>query len=254
MNTAKGMADGKFAHAFRWLPLPAQRGQCRPALGDRNETGELGGDEEGPALAVDEKQRIASGLAERALELRDVADGLMVDFLDQVALLQAGVGHLAGRVDVGDNDALGCRGNAQLLGNACIEVGDFDAFQRFAAAFLVIRFDFGGFGWHFGELDGFVALRAVAQDLELELGAWLHHRNAHAELIAVCNGLAVDLENDVAALNACLLRGAIGGNVADNDPLRVFLAERFGHRRSYILRVDTQIGAGNMSSSSGPGP
>ena len=83
-------------------------------------TFQLGSDEKRSAFAIYEEQRIGTALANRLLELRHVRDGLMVDFLDYVALLQAGVGHLAGRVDAGDDDALGRRRNVQLLGDVCV--------------------------------------------------------------------------------------------------------------------------------------
>ena len=98
--------DAALGHVRFWLPLPAQRGHFWTALG-READELLSSDEESAAVAVDQQQRFASGFAHGALELRDVADGLMVDFLDDVALLQAGVGHFAGGVDVGDDDALG---------------------------------------------------------------------------------------------------------------------------------------------------
>src|SRR5271163_1526505 len=176
---------------------------------------ELSSDEERSALTVYEEQRLRAALADSVLELRDVGDWLMVDFLDDVAFLQAGVRHLACGVDLSDNDAL-CRfGNAEFAGCASIESGDFHAFESFVAALLVvIRVSFGGFCWHFGQLDRGVALCTVTERLEFELGAWLHHRDAHAELIAVGDGLAVDLENDVACLDARFRRRAVGSYVA----------------------------------------
>jgi len=50
-------------------------------------TFQLGSDEKRSAFAIYEEQRIGAALANRLLELRDVSDGLMVDFLDYVALL-----------------------------------------------------------------------------------------------------------------------------------------------------------------------
>lgn|SRR5271170_3619487 len=96
-------------YGYGLLPLPAQRGPLWAA--PERESNRLRGDEQSATVAVDQEQRFAAGFAEGALELRDIGDGLMVDFLDHVALLQAGVGHFAGRVDVGDNDALGGRGD-----------------------------------------------------------------------------------------------------------------------------------------------
>src|SRR5580704_3372287 len=72
---------------------------------------ELSSDEERSAFAIYEEQRLCAALANGALELRDVADGLMVDFLDDVALLEAGVGHFARGIDAGDDNAFGRRGN-----------------------------------------------------------------------------------------------------------------------------------------------
>ncbi len=48
---------------------------------------ESGSDEESSALAVYKEQRFGAALADRLLELRDVANGLMVDLLDDVAFL-----------------------------------------------------------------------------------------------------------------------------------------------------------------------
>lgn len=76
---------------------------------------ESGSDEESSALAVYKEKRFGAALADRLLELRDVGDGFVVNFLDDVALLEAGVGHLASGVDAGDNDAFGGRRNVQLL-------------------------------------------------------------------------------------------------------------------------------------------
>ena len=208
----------------------------------------ISSDEECSAFAIYEEQRFVAALADCFLELRDVGDGLMVDFLDDVALLKAGVGHFAGGVDVGDDDALGRRRKVQLLRDVSVQVADFDAFQCLAAAFLVvIRIGLGGFCRHFGQLYGGVALCAVAERLELEFGAWLHHRDAHAELVAVGDGLAVDLENDVACLDARFRCRAVGGDVANDDSLRVLFAEGFGHGWSYVLRIDAEIGAGNVT-------
>ena len=78
----------------------------------------LGDDEESSAFAVYQEQRIAAGFADGALELRDIGDGLMVDFLDDVALLEPRVGKSAGRVDARDDDALGCFRDAKLAGGA----------------------------------------------------------------------------------------------------------------------------------------
>src|ERR1700676_493864 len=85
---------------------------------DGRQASKLGSDEESAAVAADQKQGLASGPSNGALELRDVVDGLMVDFLDDVALLQARVGHFARRVDVGDNDAFGGFGEAEFAGGA----------------------------------------------------------------------------------------------------------------------------------------
>src|ERR1700719_2890057 len=78
----------------------------------------LGGDEESSALAVYQEQRIAAGFADSALEFRETCDGLMVDLLDDVALLEAGVGPFAGGGGGGDDDPLGCLVDAQLAGGA----------------------------------------------------------------------------------------------------------------------------------------
>jgi hypothetical protein len=79
----------------------------------------LSSDEERSAFAIYEEQRLGTAFANRVLELRDVADRLMIDFLDDIALLQARVGHFAGRVDAGDDDAFGCRGDVQFLRDVC---------------------------------------------------------------------------------------------------------------------------------------
>src|SRR5580700_4928660 len=114
--------DGRFTRGCSILaPLPTRcrhfwvapgtEGKDRPLLG-------LGGDKESSAFAVYQEQRIAAGFANGTLELRDIVDRLMVDLLDYVALLEAGVGQFAGGVDVGDDNTLGCLGDAQLAGGA----------------------------------------------------------------------------------------------------------------------------------------
>src|SRR5690348_15530852 len=94
------------------------------------------GDEEGAAITIDEEQRTASRLADGTLKLRDVCYGLMIHFLNHVALLQAGVGHFAGRVDVGDNDAFGGWRDAELASDGASERFDVDAFESLAAGIV----------------------------------------------------------------------------------------------------------------------
>jgi hypothetical protein len=106
----------RFGFLFR-----AGDGHCWPAPdgeGPGISNDWLGGDEESSAFAVDEEQGIASRFADGALELRDGRNRLMVYLLNDVAFLEAGVGHFAGGVDVGDNDALGRFGNAEFAGGA----------------------------------------------------------------------------------------------------------------------------------------
>src|SRR5580658_2417217 len=97
-------------------PMPPLLGGTGDGRRDRRLLGL--GDKESSAFAVYQEQRIAAGFANGTLELRDIVDRLMVDLLDYVALLEAGVGQFAGGVDVGDDNTLGCLGDAQLAGGA----------------------------------------------------------------------------------------------------------------------------------------
>src|SRR5207253_9727917 len=69
-----------------------------PERGMRNL--DLGGDGECPAAAVYQEQGIRGILVHRLVEVRDILHGLMLDFLDDVAFPESGVGQRAGWVHV----------------------------------------------------------------------------------------------------------------------------------------------------------
>src|ERR1017187_2557925 len=95
----------------------------------------------------------------------------------------------------------------------------------------------------FGQFDGDFALGAAAENFESDAGVGAHHGDAHAQLVGVLHGLAVEFQNDVALQQAAALRRAVGADVAYQRAMRLFLAEGLGHGRRDVLRDDPQISA-----------
>jgi hypothetical protein len=72
--------SGRQKASHRWLAFPLRRDAMRKVLRS---------DEQRAPLPVHQQQRIAAAFLDRALELRDVLHRLVIDFLNDVALLQA---------------------------------------------------------------------------------------------------------------------------------------------------------------------
>lgn len=83
---AKGPAEDLASSAWQRLAPLSRRRPLLASAGKREGLAGSADEEKSDAATIYEQQRMVSGLANGALELGDVVDGLMVDFLDDVAL------------------------------------------------------------------------------------------------------------------------------------------------------------------------
>ena len=73
-------------------------------------------------MPIHEQKRIPAGLTKRLVQLADILNGLTIHFLDNVSTAQSRICFRSRRAEVGDNNSLGGRREAQLVGRLGIEV------------------------------------------------------------------------------------------------------------------------------------
>src|SRR6202043_3973094 len=134
---------------------------------------------------------VARGL-QRLLELCDVADWFMVDFLYYDAAFKPARRRGARRIDRGNHNASRAGRQIQLLRDLRSQVLHIDSFERAAAVFALagllrlLR--------QFAERDGQILSLAVAPDLQFYGSSGGHLRDLQLKLVSLVNGLTIYFE------------------------------------------------------------
>src|ERR1043165_7255858 len=155
--------------------------------------------------------------------------------------------------DVAGPDAGASRGAAHLLDDEPPVDARFLALiggkrphgeAELAAALGRARLGLGGLLLlHGADRDADLARLARAQDVHLRLRAGLDLRDERRELARLVDRLAVEADDDVAGLEAGLLRRAAGLDLGDERAARSVEAEGLGERRRYFLHADAEASA-----------
>ena len=141
-----------------------------------------------------------------------------------------------------------------MVGRLRVEVLDSHARERAAGGAVAVLFRVvarvvlrAQLGRHRAQLHADVFVGAAAEHLQVGVAIRRHHGDGHAQIVAVRDGLAVDVENDVASLEAALLGGTARAHVGHQRAARFLFAKLLGQIRRDVLRQDSQIRAGHLA-------
>ena len=181
---------------------------------------------------------LAEAVAQGALGRDKVGDGHAVDGLDH----GAGREDLAiwrGGIDVGDEHAFHARVDAVFAAEGIAQGRNRETGQQFAVGGVVVG--------QRAERDFLAEGLAIAEIADGDLGAGRGLGNDETEVVAGGDGLVIDADNDVLALEPGLGGGAVGGVEVGNDdtPLVALEAEGLGHIGGDVVGGDAEVAAGD---------
>src|SRR3990170_917491 len=174
-----------------------------------------------PALQAHRELVALLQRAREALEVGERADALAVDLPDDVAPLDARLRRRAALLDPRDDDAL-ARAQVELAGDLGRDRAHLEAEERARATLALLELALLG---RLADLHLDGALALLAPDLEPGALARGEEADGALEVARALHPLALELEQDVAGLEARPRRRAVGHDVRDQHALDVLGAE-----------------------------
>src|ERR1019366_484773 len=203
------------------------------------------GNVDGLAAAVHQQHRGAvAGPLHGIAHFGGRAYRLAGHFLNDVALLDAGLGRGPGWIHLGDHHALRPAPKSKLRGDLRREWlgGDSQAAAGFPAAPALLLLA-GNLAGPFAQPDTYLLLRRVAPDGKGHLHAGRHGGDFVAEDVGVAHAFPVELQDNVALFQTRLVRRAAGGDGADDDAARFLESEARGEIAGNALYGDADHAA-----------
>src|SRR5260221_279800 len=190
------------------------------------------------------------GLLQALRRVAGAGDGVLVDRDVDVTGLHAQVRRWAVGRDLGDDDTLDLALKAELLARRAIELAELETERarllrtdlRLTLA-LVVAGDFLLVGRHLADIDLHLLVMAVAPDGDVSLAVDRRLGNQPRQIVQLVDLVAVELDDDVALLDAGTRRRAVRVDVGDERAALARHAEAAGDLGRHLLDLDAQPAA-----------